>query len=101
MKTKLLLQGLFAASLLALSPSLLAQACLPVYTDNLVNGWQDWSWIPDDLANTSPVYSGTYSISASADGDWEALSFEEPIANSYMGGFNTSPYQDFVFYAKC
>ncbi|MGD0815183.1 MAG: MBG domain-containing protein [Verrucomicrobiota bacterium] len=101
MKTQLLLPGLFVASLLAFSQSLPAQAPLPVYTDNLVNGWQDWSWIPNNLANTNPVYSGTHSISASAsDNDYEALSFEEPIVNSYVGGFNTSPYQDFVLYAN-
>jgi hypothetical protein len=101
MKTQLLLPGLFVASLLAFSQLLPAQAPLPVYTDNLVNGWQDWSWIPNNLANTNPVYSGTYSISASAsDNNYEALSFEQSIANSYVGGFNTSPYQAFVFYAN-
>jgi hypothetical protein len=101
MKTQLLLRALFVASLLAFPPSLLAQATLAVYTDNLVNGWQDWSWIPRNLANTSPVHSGTYSISATADdNNYEALSFEQPIADSYVGGFNTSPYQAFVFWAN-
>jgi alpha-L-arabinofuranosidase len=101
MKTKLILAGLLVALLPAFSPSLLAQASLPVYTDNLVNGFQDWSWIPDNLTNTSPVHSGTHSISASAsDNDYEALSFEEPIYNTYVGGFNTTPYVAFVFWAN-
>ena len=29
-----------------------AQAPLPVYTDYLVNGFQDWGWAPRDYANT-------------------------------------------------
>lgn len=77
-----------------------AQTNLYVYTDNLVNGFQDWSWIPDNPANTSPVYSGQYSISATATNTWEALSFEEPIYNSYQGGFNNSLYSNFVFWAN-
>jgi hypothetical protein len=101
MKTQLLPSGLILASLLALPQLSLAQVNLPVYTDNLVNGWQDWSWIPDNLANTSLVYSGTHSISASAsDNDYEALSFEEPIYNTYQGGFDTTPYGDLVFWAN-
>ncbi len=96
-----MLPGLFVSLLLASSQSLLAQASLPVYTDNLVNGFQDLSWIPRNLANTNPVHSGTYSISATAnDNDWEGLSFEEPIYNSYQGGFNTTPYTNFVFWAN-
>jgi len=34
-----------------------------IYTDSLQNGWQDWSWATDNLANTSPVHSGSDSIS--------------------------------------
>ena len=101
MKTQLVLSGIIIPFFVALSPPLMAQANLPVYTDNLVNGWQDWSWMPDNLANTSPVHSGTHSISASAsDNDYEALSFEQPIYNSYQGGFNTTPYANFVFWAN-
>jgi alpha-L-arabinofuranosidase len=101
MKTHSRLPCLFAASILAFSQALLAQQTLPVYTDNLVNGWQDWSWIPDNLANTSPVQSGSDSISANAsDDNYQALSFQQPIFNSYQGGFNTTPYNDFVFWAN-
>jgi hypothetical protein len=35
-----------------------------IYDDSLENGWQNWSWgPPPNLANTSPVHSGNYSIS--------------------------------------
>ena len=43
--------------------STFAQAALPIYTDHLVNGFQDWSWATHNLANASPVHSGTASIS--------------------------------------
>lgn len=78
----------------------MAQANLPIYTDSLVNGFQDWSWIPDNMANTSPVHSGTFSISCTASGSFQGLSFEEPIFNSYQGGFNNTVYNSFVFWAN-
>ncbi len=91
----LLIVTLFAADICARG-----QANLPVYTDNLVNGFQNWSWISNNFANTSPVHSGTYSISATPTNDWEALSFEQPIYNSYQGGFNNTLYSSFVFWAN-
>jgi alpha-L-arabinofuranosidase len=102
MKNQLMLPGLCFVLFLASLPSLLAQATLPVYTDNLVNGFQDWSWIPDNLTNTSPVHSGTHSISATADdpSGYQGLSFEEPIYNTYQGGFDTTPYDSFVFWVN-
>jgi hypothetical protein len=33
-----------------------------VYSDQLDNGWQNWSWATVNFANTSPVHSGTDSI---------------------------------------
>lgn len=92
--------GLLAFAFLFSNHFAHAQADLPIYTDNLVNGFQNWSWIPNDFANTSPVHSGSYSISATADGTYQGLSFEEPIFNSYVGGFNTSLYNDLVFWAN-
>ena len=35
-----------------------AQATLFFYTDQLVNGFQDWSWAARSLTNTTPVDSG-------------------------------------------
>ncbi len=43
-----------------------AQSDLAVYTDHLVNGFQDWSWATRALDNTSPVHSGSKSIRVNA-----------------------------------
>ncbi|MGP8198028.1 MAG: alpha-L-arabinofuranosidase [Limisphaerales bacterium] len=100
MKVQPMLPALLAAWLLTLSPSLLAQASLPVYTDNMVNGFQDRSWMPHNLASTSLVHSGANSISATPSAVWQALAFAATIYNSYEGGFNNTPYNNFVFWAN-
>ena len=42
-----------------------AQTNMAIYADSLVNGWSDGSYnVTHNLANTSPVHSGTHSISA-------------------------------------
>ena len=41
-----------------------AQNNLTIYADSLINGWQDWSYTMRNFANTSPVHSGSDSISA-------------------------------------
>ena len=69
-----------------------AQAALPVYTDHLVNGFQDWSWGARNLGNPSPVHSGSSSISASLVA-WQALSF-------WHQDFNASLYANFTFWAN-
>ena len=51
-----------AACLWTALPPARAQAPLTVYTDHLVNGFQDWGWAPHDYANSSPVHSGTNSV---------------------------------------
>lgn len=33
------------------------------YDDNLINGWQNWSWASVNLNNPSPIHSGSTSIS--------------------------------------
>src|SRR5207244_4536365 len=68
-----------------------AQSPLPIYTDRLVNGFQDWSWAPRNLSATAPVHSGANAISVSA-ADWQAMSFHE-------SDFNTSIYSNFTFWA--
>ena len=67
------------------------QAPLPLYTDHLVNGFQDWSWAERNLENTAPVHSGSNSISVSA-AAWQALSFEHP-------DFDARLYASLVFWA--
>ena len=76
-----------------------AQTNLAIYTDQLVNGFQDWSWASHDLFNTSPVHSGSDSISVS-DAAWTAISFENAGFNGYQGGFSMSGYTNFSFWAN-
>jgi alpha-N-arabinofuranosidase len=70
-----------------------AQASLPLYTDNLVNGFQDWSWAPLNLANPSPVHSGIRSISVSPGAAWQAVAL-------HQSDFSTSPYDSLTFWAN-
>ena len=71
-----------------------AQADLPIYTDRLVNGFQDWSWASSrNLANASaPIHSGSRSISVSANA-WEAISL-------HQDDFDVSVYSNFVFWVN-
>lgn len=51
-----------------------AAADLPVYTDALASGWQDWSWDTTvDRSNATPVHSGTASIAATYTAAWGGL----------------------------
>lgn len=69
-----------------------AQFPLPIYTDGMLNGFQDWGWISDrNLQNTSPVRSGNYSIRATGT-TWQALSF-------YHSDYNLNTYTNFSFWA--
>jgi hypothetical protein len=71
-----------------------AQTSLTVYVDGLVNGFQDWSWVPvaqRNFNNTSPVHTGSRSISATA-AYWEGISF-------HHSEFDSSPYSEFTFWA--
>src|ERR1017187_8744861 len=77
-----------------------AQTNLPIYTDHLVNGFQDWSWSQiHNLANTSPVHTGASSISVYAT-NWQAVAFENNGFNEYCNGFNSSVYSSLVFWAN-
>jgi alpha-L-arabinofuranosidase len=67
-----------------------AQTDQAVYTDALLNGWQNWSWATVNLANTAPVQSGSDSISVSA-GPYQALYLHQTP-------FDSSTYGDLVFW---
>jgi hypothetical protein len=69
----------------------LAQAPLPLFTDRLVNGFQDWSWGTRDFANPAPVHSGSASIRASLNA-WEAISL-------HHADFDAAVYSDLSFWA--
>lgn len=70
-----------------------AQENLPIYTDNLVNGFQDWGWGVRNLANTSTVHSGSDSISANFVGWYGGVSFEHP-------DFDGTTYSNLSFWAN-
>ncbi len=77
--------------LLAISRPACAQFALPIYTDYLTNGFQDWSWATRNLNNTTPVHSGSKSISATA-AVWEGISF-------YHSDYSLAAYTNFSFWA--
>jgi len=64
-----------------------AEGPLPLYTDHLVNGFQNWSWAAN---NFSDSYGGSNCISARA-ADWDALWLEQ-------SGFNTIYYTNISFW---
>src|SRR5208282_512731 len=55
------------------TPRLSAQTTQVVYDDQLENGWQLWGWATISLTNTSPVHSGSYSISVTSTTNYQAL----------------------------
>ncbi|MEY2427497.1 MAG: hypothetical protein QOJ40_382 [Verrucomicrobiota bacterium] len=77
---------------LLLARTVVAQADLPVYTDSLVNGFQDWGWASHNYANTSPVHSGADSISVTISStSYEGLQIYHPDLDS-------SPYSSLSFW---
>lgn len=62
-----------------------AQEGLPIYTDHLVNGFQNWSWATVNLTNTTPVHFGAHSVSVIDSTNYQAVYFEHPA-------FDTTPY---------
>ncbi|HSU53229.1 MAG TPA: hypothetical protein VLT36_04140, partial [Candidatus Dormibacteraeota bacterium] len=67
------------------------QTNLWLYTDNLVNGFQSWSWATVNLQSTSPApHSGPYCISVTDAGN-QALWFHNQQ-------FNTAPYSSLSFW---
>jgi alpha-N-arabinofuranosidase len=75
-----------------LPAALSAQSILPLYTDKLVNGFQDWGWGTRNFANTLPTHSGTNSISV-APTSFPGISF-------HQNDFDTSPYSALDFWAN-
>ena len=67
-----------------------AQVNLPIYTDQLASGFDDWSFSPHSLTNTSLVHSGSYSISVNST-NWQALSF-------HHADFDTTPYTNLTLW---
>lgn len=61
-----------------------------IYSDSLQNSWQNWSWATNNLNATTPIHSGTKSISVTA-GAWQALYL-------HHDAFDTSPYASVSFW---
>jgi alpha-L-arabinofuranosidase len=68
------------------------QTNFSIYSDQLNNNFQNWSWNGghNNFANPSPVHSGSDSI-AFTGGAWEAISF-------WHADFNPSPYTNLSFW---
>ena len=71
-------------------PQLALQADQTVYDDALQNGWQNWGWATLDYANTSPVHSGSDSISVTMSA-WQGIQLYHPNMDS-------TPYFSITFW---
>jgi alpha-N-arabinofuranosidase len=67
-----------------------AQTNLSIYSDQLNNSFQNWSWGSNNFSSTALVHSGTYAISYN-DVAWDAISFEH-------ADFNPAPYTNLNFW---
>jgi hypothetical protein len=83
---------LIAACLLSFARNANAQANLPIYTDHLVNGFQDWSWAPRNMGSTL-VHTGTNSIAVTNASFFQGISF-------HQNDFNSSVYSSLSFWAN-
>jgi glycosyl hydrolase family 44 len=75
---------------LVISFSLAAKADEIIYDGALENGWANWSWASVNLANPSPVYGGSDSISVTAT-NWSALYLD-------VAATDTSPFTNLTFW---
>jgi PKD repeat protein len=65
---------LFLATVLPFYVGTTLAADLPIYTDSLAAGWDDWSWATmRNFANTSPVHSGSDSLAVTFNSGWAGL----------------------------
>jgi hypothetical protein len=61
-----------------------------IYTDSLLNGWENWSWATVNLAAASPVHGGARSIGVT-NGAWTALYL-------HHAAFDSSTYTHLTFW---
>jgi hypothetical protein len=61
-----------------------------IYSDSLVNGWESWSWATVNPAATSPVHTGSKSVSVNA-GAWQAFYL-------HHAAFDSSSYTHLTFW---
>src|SRR5580765_3874574 len=84
---------LVAISLLPFRWNANAQANLPIYTDHIVNGFQDWSWAPRNFGGTSFLHAGTNSLAVMPANFGDGISF-------HQNAFNTTIYSNLTFWAN-
>lgn len=59
---------------------------MPIYSDSLVNNWQDYGYTTRNYVNTSPVHSGNDSISVTITGAYAGIQFYHlDMTNSAYG----------------
>jgi hypothetical protein len=78
------------ASLVLVVLASLALADTSIYSDELDNGWNNWSWATTNFSSTTVVHSGKYSISATM-AAWQAVYFEHSAVKA-------SPYGAISFW---
>src|SRR5262249_20436577 len=68
-----------------------AQTDQTIYSDNLTNGWADWSWSARDLASSDFTHSGTKSIK---------VTYTTAYQGFYLhhDAFSSSPYSALSFW---
>jgi hypothetical protein len=76
-----------AAGLCLLSTRAFAEGPLALYTTHLVNGFQNWSWAPNNFTNS---FGGSNCISVNA-ADWQAIALQQ-------NPFNTTYYTNVSFW---
>jgi hypothetical protein len=100
LESHMMLRRLLHLVVLCASTTVFGQADLPIYLNTLENTFQNWSWIPNNFSDTTYVLPGfSNSISATANGDWQAISLATGVVNVYQG-MNVGPYQNLVFWAN-
>ena len=71
----LIIVSKYILAVLLAAPAVSVAQNLTIYSDSLVNSWQDWSYTTHDLANTSPVHSGSDSISVTITSGYAGVQF--------------------------
>ncbi len=61
-----------------------AQAPLAVYSDYLVNGFQDWGWATRNYTNAAPVHSGSASVAVTIASPGQGLQIYHPDMDSHL-----------------
>lgn len=76
---------------LSCASGVIAQSTFPVYTDHLVNGFQDWGWAPHNYAGTTLVHAGVNSTEVTIASPYQGLQI-------VRGDLDSSPYNTLSFW---